>query len=43
MFVEDRKAQLNLTEVQTNNLLQIGMAIEEERVDNFVERDWIGT
>ena len=30
MSVEDKKAQLNLTVVQTNHLLQIDMDIEEE-------------
>jgi len=39
MSVEDRKAQLNLIVVQTNHLLQIDMDIEEELVENFVERD----
>jgi len=39
MSVEDSKAQLNLTVVQTNYLLQIDMVIEEELVENFVERD----
>lgn len=40
MSVEDRKVELNLAIVQTNYLLHIDMDIEEELVDNFVERDW---